>query len=110
MRITGFVEVSNRLLPAFNMRSKNKGAQCQLSIGRKPGDGVLAENEVLLMISNKQDRNGAKYKVLFFNILDEVIDSYMPCRSCSPPINVRQLFELLYFAFFVESICLIIKG
>ena len=50
MRITGFVEVSNRLLPAFNMRSKNKGSQCQLSIGRKPGDGVLADNEVWLMI------------------------------------------------------------
>ena len=66
MRITGFVEVSNLLLPAFNMRSKNKGSQCQLSIGRKPGDGVLADNEVWLMISNKQDRNGAKYKVLFF--------------------------------------------
>ena len=68
MRITGFVEVSNRLLPTFNMRSKNKGTQCQISVGRKPGDGILADTDVWLMISNKQDRNGAKYKVIFVKL------------------------------------------
>ena len=98
MRITGFVEVSNRLLPAFNMRSKNKGAQCQLSIGRKPGDGVLADNEVWLMISSKQDRNGAKYKVLFF------LTFQMKLQIVTCFVDLRETLITVEFQIFVEFV------
>ena len=43
--------------------SSIEGAQSQLSVGRKPGNGVMAEKDVWLMISNQQNRSGNSYKV-----------------------------------------------
>ena len=63
MRITCEVDVSNRLLPSFNMRNKGKASRAQLSIGRKPGSDQT-DGEVFLMIGTKQDRSGtSKYRV-----------------------------------------------
>ena len=61
MRITCDAEVVNRLLPAFNMRGKNKPVRCQLSVGKKPG--AAADDSTYLMMCTKNDRNGAKYMV-----------------------------------------------
>ncbi len=65
MRVTGFVEVSNRVLPSLNMQSRCRGAQSQVAIGRKPGSGPLADPDVWLLISNQQNRSGNSYRVKY---------------------------------------------
>ena len=67
MRITCDVDVCNRLLPAFNISSKGKPSRTQLSVGKKPGD-MAKEDDVYLMLCSKQDRNGAKYKVMTLSL------------------------------------------
>ena len=62
MRIAGDVEISNRLLPALNMRGKSKAVRSHLSVGKKPGH--KDDSDIYLMICTKQDRNGTKYKVV----------------------------------------------
>ena len=62
MRLVCDVEVNNRLLPAFNIKGKNKSSKAQISVGQKPG--ADKDDSAYLMICTKQDRNGAKYKVV----------------------------------------------
>ena len=62
MRLTADVEVSNRILPSFNLSNKGKSTHSQLSVGRKPGDNSK-DGDVYLMVCTKLDRNGAKYRV-----------------------------------------------
>ena len=63
MRITCDVDVCNRLLPSFNISSIGKPSRTQISVGKKNG-GVSKVDDVYLMLCTKQDRNGAKYKVM----------------------------------------------
>ncbi len=88
MRITCDVEVVNRLLPAFNLRGKNKATRSQLSVGRKPG--ADNEGDIYLMICTKQDRNGAKYRVIHildYKIYHKVVSFNNSQRPVHPPFG-----------------------
>ena len=75
MRLTADVDIVNRLLPTFNIKSKSKVTRSQVSVGCKPSViGQTKKTEVFLMICSKQDRNGSKYKVKYFKILYSIID------------------------------------
>ena len=64
MRLSADVDIVNRLLPAFNIKSKTRVVRSQVSIGKKPvAIGDDKKTEVFLMLCSKQDRNGAKFKV-----------------------------------------------
>ena len=66
MRITCDIDVTNRLLPSFNMKQKGKAAKSQVSVGKKPGS---KEGEIFLLVCTKQDRSGAHYRVCIAAII-----------------------------------------
>ncbi|XP_004082308.1 leucine-rich repeat protein 1 [Oryzias latipes] len=62
MKLQCDVEVVNRMLPTFGMRSRGKGTRAMLSIG-KHLDKTAQRQSVFLMICTARDRAGAKYKL-----------------------------------------------
>lgn len=62
MKLQCDVEVVNRMLPTFGMKSRGKGARAVLSIG-KHLDKTSQRCNIYMMICTAKDRAGAKYKV-----------------------------------------------
>lgn len=62
MKLQCDVEVVNRMLPTFGMKSRGKGARAVLSIG-KHLDKTSQRSSVYMMICTAKDRAGSKYKV-----------------------------------------------
>lgn len=62
MKLQCDVEVVNRLLPTFGLKSRGRGARAVLSIG-KHFDKTGQRSKVYLMICTAKDRAGSKYKV-----------------------------------------------
>lgn len=62
MKLQCDVEVVNRLLPTFGLKSRGRGARAVLSIG-KHLDKTGQRSKVYLMICTAKDRAGSKYKV-----------------------------------------------
>ncbi|XP_068616322.1 leucine-rich repeat protein 1 [Brachionichthys hirsutus] len=62
MKLQCDVEVVNRMLPAFGMKSRGKGTRAVLSIG-KHLDKASQRSDVYMMICTAKDRAGCKYKL-----------------------------------------------
>ncbi|XP_034714441.1 leucine-rich repeat protein 1 [Etheostoma cragini] len=62
MKLQCDVEVVNRMLPTFGMKSRGKGARAVLSIG-KHLDKTSQRNNIYMMICTAKDRAGSKYKL-----------------------------------------------
>ncbi|XP_024860256.1 leucine-rich repeat protein 1 [Kryptolebias marmoratus] len=62
MKLQCDVEVVSRLLPAYGMKSRGKGARAVVSIGKHPNKSSQLCN-IYLMICTAKDRTGAKYKL-----------------------------------------------
>lgn len=62
MKLQCDVEVINRMLPTFGMKSRGKGARAVLSIGRHV-DKTTQKSSIYLLICTAKDRAGSKYKV-----------------------------------------------
>lgn len=62
MKLQCDVEVVNRMLPTFGMKSRGKGTRAVLSIG-KHLDKTSQRSNVYLLICTAKDRAGSKYKV-----------------------------------------------
>ncbi|KAF6721851.1 Leucine-rich repeat protein 1 [Oryzias melastigma] len=62
MKLQCDVEVVNRMLPSFGMKSRGKGTRAVLSIG-KHMDKTAQRQGVFMMICTAKDRAGAKYKL-----------------------------------------------
>lgn len=62
MKLQCEVEVVNRMLPTFGMRSRGKGTRAVLSIGRHL-DKTSQRSNIYMMICTAKDRAGSKYKV-----------------------------------------------
>lgn len=62
MKLQCDVELVNRMLPTFGMKSRGKGTRAVLSIG-KHLDKTTQRNNIYLMICTAKDRAGSKYKV-----------------------------------------------
>lgn len=62
MKLQCDVEVVNRMLPTFGMKSRGKGTRAVLSIG-KHLDKTTQHSNIYLMICTAKDRAGSKYKV-----------------------------------------------
>ncbi|KAM9777694.1 leucine-rich repeat protein 1 [Neosynchiropus ocellatus] len=62
MKLQCDVEVVNRMLPTFGMKSRGKGTRAVLSIG-KHLDKKSERSNVYLMICTAKDRAGSKYKL-----------------------------------------------
>ncbi|XP_073340280.1 leucine-rich repeat protein 1 [Pagrus major] len=62
MKLQCDVEVVNRMLPTFGMKSRGKGARAVLSIG-KHLDKTSQRSSVYMMICTAKDRAGSKYKL-----------------------------------------------
>ncbi|MFT7817314.1 leucine-rich repeat protein 1-like [Arapaima gigas] len=63
MRLNCDVEVVNRMLPGYGMRSRGKGARALLSIGRHVDKRTHVQS-VYLLICTGRDKAGTKYKVV----------------------------------------------
>lgn len=68
MKLQCDVEVVNRMLPTFGMKSRGKGTRAVLSIG-KHLDKTSQRSNVYLLICTAKDRAGSKYKVGYFGVL-----------------------------------------
>lgn len=62
MKLLCDVEVVNRMLPSFGLKSRGKGARALLSIGRHL-DKTTQRCHIYLLICTSRDRAGAKYKL-----------------------------------------------
>uniref|UniRef100_A0A1A8LRU4 Leucine rich repeat protein 1 n=1 Tax=Nothobranchius pienaari TaxID=704102 RepID=A0A1A8LRU4_9TELE len=62
MKLQCDVEVVNRLLPSYGMKSRGKGARAVVSIG-KHLDKSSHRSIIYMMICTAKDRTGAKYKL-----------------------------------------------
>lgn len=62
MKLQCDVEVVNRMLPTFGVKSKGRGSRAVLSIG-KHVDKSTQRTNVYLLICTVKDRAGTKYKV-----------------------------------------------
>ncbi|KAM4540854.1 leucine-rich repeat protein 1 [Fundulus diaphanus] len=62
MKLQCEVEVVNRMLPSFGMKSRGKGARAVVSIG-KHSDKSGQRSGVYMMICTAKDRTGSKYKL-----------------------------------------------
>ncbi|TMS20951.1 Leucine-rich repeat protein 1 [Larimichthys crocea] len=62
MKLQCDVEVVNRMLPTFGMKSRGKGTRAVLSIG-KHTDKTSQRSSVYMMICTAKDRAGSKYKL-----------------------------------------------
>ncbi|KAG7510882.1 leucine-rich repeat protein 1 [Solea senegalensis] len=62
MKLQCDVEVVNRMLPTYGMRSRGKGARAVLSIGRHV-DKTSQRSNIYMMICTAKDRAGSKYKL-----------------------------------------------
>ncbi|XP_077394398.1 leucine-rich repeat protein 1 [Festucalex cinctus] len=62
MKLQCDVEVVNRMLPTFGMKSRGKGTRAVLSIG-KHLDKTSQRCNVYMMICTAKDRTGSKYKL-----------------------------------------------
>lgn len=65
MKLQCDVEVVNRMLPTYGMKSRGKGTRAVLSIG-KHLDKASQRGNVYLLICTAKDRAGSKYKVGYF--------------------------------------------
>ncbi|XP_035281112.1 leucine-rich repeat protein 1 isoform X1 [Anguilla anguilla] len=62
MKLQCDVEVVNRMLPTYGMKSRGKGARAVLSIGRHL-DKVTQRTNIYLLICTAKDKAGSKYKL-----------------------------------------------
>ncbi|KAJ3613512.1 hypothetical protein NHX12_019760 [Muraenolepis orangiensis] len=62
MKLQCDVEVVNRMLPSFGMKSRGKGARAVLSIGKHVDKTTRVAN-VYMIICTAKDRAGSKYKL-----------------------------------------------
>ncbi|KAK1793433.1 hypothetical protein P4O66_011810 [Electrophorus voltai] len=62
MKLQCDVEVVNRMLPTFGLKSKGKGNRAVLSIG-KHMDKATQRSSIYLLICTTKDRAGSKYKL-----------------------------------------------
>lgn len=65
MKLHCDVEVVNRMLPTFGVKSKGRGYRAVLSIG-KHVDKTTQRANVYLLICTAKDRAGSKYKASVF--------------------------------------------
>ncbi|XP_064621254.1 leucine-rich repeat protein 1-like [Lineus longissimus] len=65
MRLTCDFDVSDRLLPSFNMKNKNRAVRAQLSVGCKPGTPQPCQEEkaIYLLVCTAKNRAGNKYQL-----------------------------------------------
>ncbi|XP_076021756.1 leucine-rich repeat protein 1 [Genypterus blacodes] len=62
MKLQCDVEVVNRMLPSFGMKSRGKGLRAVVSIG-KHVDKTTQRSNIYMMICTAKDRAGSKYKL-----------------------------------------------
>lgn len=63
MKLQCDVEVVNRMLPTYGMKSRGKGSRAVLSIGKHLDKATQRGGNVYLLICTAKDRAGSKYKV-----------------------------------------------
>uniref|UniRef100_A0A673C7H6 PIF1/LRR1 pleckstrin homology domain-containing protein n=1 Tax=Sphaeramia orbicularis TaxID=375764 RepID=A0A673C7H6_9TELE len=76
MKLQCDVEVVNRLLPTFGMKSRGKGTRAVLSIG-KHLDKTSQRSNVYMMICTAKDRAGSKYKVCVRELLFTILKNFL---------------------------------
>lgn len=72
MKLQCDVEVVNRMLPSFGMKSRGKGVRAVVSIG-KHSDKSSHRSNIYMMICTAKDRSGSKYKVSELLALDSSV-------------------------------------
>ena len=66
MKISGDIEIVNRLLSSTGVRSRGRCSRAQLSIGHT---GPAGNKVAALLICKQQDRSGTKYAVSVNSVL-----------------------------------------
>ncbi|BFZ12002.1 hypothetical protein BsWGS_15041 [Bradybaena similaris] len=72
MRLKCEVQVTNRLLPALNIRKPARTTYTQVSIGKNPGSN---SGQLFLMLCTAQNRSGTKY--LLHRNVDKIFEKFI---------------------------------
>lgn len=65
MRFMCDIEICNRCLPSYNMKSSGRSSRGYLSIGQKPGS-TNKNRTVFISFSTAKDKSGTQYLVSFY--------------------------------------------